>query len=115
MILTLAIERWIAQVCAGDLLLPPRERVQRGGRQELRRPRHRLEAGLAPPGEFQKIRTSVQDDQFKFAQASTMVFIFVFSLGVGPLPWVINGEIYPEESKGKYVSDWDLKPGKSSL
>ena len=30
-----------------------------------------------------------------------MVFIFVFSLGVGPLPWVINGEIYPEESKGK--------------
>ena len=33
-----------------------------------------------------------------------MVFIFVFSLGVGPLPWVINGEIYPEESKGKYVS-----------
>ena len=41
-----------------------------------------------------------------------MVFIFVFSLGVGPLPWVINGEIYPEESKGKYVLDWGLKPGK---
>ena len=44
-----------------------------------------------------------------------MVFIFVFSLGVGPLPWVINGEIYPEESKGKYVLDWEKPREKSSL
>ncbi len=27
------------------------------------------------------------------------MFIFALNLGIGPLPWVINGELFPEECK----------------
>ena len=33
-----------------------------------------------------------------------MLFIFIFSIGVGPLPWVIIGEIFPEECKSASAS-----------
>ena len=33
-----------------------------------------------------------------------MLFIFFFSIGIGPLPWVINGELFPEECKAASAS-----------
>ena len=33
-----------------------------------------------------------------------MLFIFIFSIGIGPLPWVIIGEIFPEECKSASAS-----------
>jgi len=31
---------------------------------------------------------------------SLMLYIFTFSIGFGPLPWVLNAELFPKEAKG---------------
>lgn len=35
---------------------------------------------------------------------SLMLFVFAFSIGFGPLPWVLNGELFPTEAKALATS-----------
>ena len=37
-------------------------------------------------------------------QVSIILFIFFLNIGIGPIPWMINGELFPEECKSASAS-----------
>ena len=39
-----------------------------------------------------------------YLQVSIVLFIFIFSIGIGPLPWIMIGELFPEECKSASAS-----------
>ena len=41
---------------------------------------------------------------FAIFQVSIMLFIFFLNIGIGPLPWMMNGELFPEECKSASAS-----------
>ena len=36
--------------------------------------------------------------------ASLIVYLYGNNIGLGPLPWLMNGEIFSEEAKGGFIS-----------
>ena len=42
--------------------------------------------------------------QIYFFQVSLTIYMAAMSLGFGPLPWVVNAEIFPDEAKDKGTS-----------